>query len=59
MDERSFLLTNNSQWSVICVAIYKEENETRGQPEARAQVEGPQVKCICIKGLKISPQPTF
>jgi hypothetical protein len=24
--------------------------------EARAQVEGPQVKCICRKGLKITPQ---
>jgi hypothetical protein len=24
-----------------------------GQPEARAQVETPQVKFICIKGLKI------
>jgi hypothetical protein len=28
----------------------------RGQPEARARVEVPQVKYICIKGLKIPPQ---
>jgi hypothetical protein len=27
-----------------------------GQPEASAQVEGPQVKFICRKGLRISPQ---
>ncbi len=27
-----------------------------GQPDARAQVEGPQVKYIFIKGLKIPPQ---
>jgi hypothetical protein len=26
-----------------------------GQIEARAQGKGPQVKCICIKGLKILP----
>jgi hypothetical protein len=24
----------------------------RGQPEGKAQVKGPQVKFICIKGLK-------
>jgi hypothetical protein len=28
----------------------------RGQPEARAQVEGPQVKYICIKELQLRPQ---
>jgi hypothetical protein len=26
-----------------------------GQPEARVQIEGPQVKYICIKELKILP----
>jgi hypothetical protein len=26
-----------------------------GQPEAKAQVEGPQVKNICINGLKTPP----
>jgi hypothetical protein len=26
------------------------------QPEARAQVEGPQVEFICIKGLKVPPE---
>ncbi len=26
-----------------------------GQPEARAQVERPQVKCICTKVLKLPP----
>ncbi len=39
---------------------YIEEYDTdRGVlPEARAQVEGTQVKFICIKGLNISPQCT-
>jgi hypothetical protein len=31
----------------------------RGHPEARAQVEKPQVKYICKKGLKIPPQVSF
>jgi hypothetical protein len=26
-----------------------------GQPEIKAQVEGPQVKYICINGLKTTP----
>ncbi len=30
--------------------------EYRGQPEARAQVEGPQVEYISMKGLKMPPQ---
>jgi hypothetical protein len=35
--------------------IEENENESRGEPEARVQVERPQVKVICIKGLKIPP----
>jgi hypothetical protein len=30
--------------------------EYRGQPEASAQVEGPQIEYISMKGLKMPPQ---
>jgi hypothetical protein len=42
---------------VIC--IEKMILNIRGQAEARAQVEGPQVNYICIKGLIIPPQVIY
>ncbi len=45
---RGFLLTNSCRWSVL---RYMNRG---GQPEAKTQVEGPQVKYICIKELKKS-----
>ncbi len=47
----SFLLTDSSQWPLLRY-IEDEENETE---QRGAQVEGPQVKYTCIKGLKIPP----
>ncbi len=51
-------MRENAKQTVTCVR-YIEENGieyTGGQPEARAQIEGPQVKYIFIKGPKIPPQ---
>jgi hypothetical protein len=38
---------------LCCETLRKKSPNTGEQPEARAQIEGPQIKNIYIKGLKV------
>jgi hypothetical protein len=57
--ENAKILTNYTIWDGLSqktISRYCPFKGGEGQPEDRVQVKGPQVKYICINGLKIPHQ---
>jgi hypothetical protein len=52
MSEREAFFSPTAVSDLCCETQRRMRLNRGGQPEDRAQVEGPQVICICIKGLK-------